>query len=216
MSRSLVRSLVFALACLALLLGQTSGAGAAAGTLDRQLEDDDFVAAVETVAAEIDDFLVRAYDGTRLDYEGADVVVFARKTKTPCGTLRTGGGSSYCSENSTVYLDVESLEEIVEEYGANPAVVEITRQYAFHVMALVGEIDDEADADPAAAEQLVADCLTGLWIAVAEYAQLMPPGATGEIVAYLAAATDESDEAEQPGALRVERFLSGYYLQTCS
>ena len=215
MSRSLVRSLVVAFACLGLLLSQAAGAGAA-GTLDRQLEDDEFAAAVETVAEAIDDFLVRAYDGTRVDYESADAVVFERKTKTPCGTLRAGRGSSYCPENATVYLDVESLEEIVEEHGASPAVVEITRQYAFHVMALVGGIDEKADADPAADHQLVADCLTGFWIALAEHTKLMPPGATAEIVSYLAAATGESDEAEQPGALRVERFLSGYYVQSCS
>src|SRR5688572_8936591 len=128
MTRSLVRSLAFVVTSLAILLTQATAVGAA-GTLDRQLGDDDFAESVEAVAEEIDGLWAEAFARIDAEYESAELDLVEGTTKTDCGTVKAGAGSLYCPADGTIYLDVESLDTIVDEHGAVPAVVEIARQF---------------------------------------------------------------------------------------
>jgi predicted metalloprotease len=214
MTRSLVRTLAFVVTCLGILLTQATAAGAAQ-TWDRQLEDDDFADAVEALAEEIDGLWADTFARVGEEYESAEVVLVEDETEGDCGTVEAGDGSLYCPADGTIYLDIESLEEIGDEHGTVPAVVEIARQFGLHIQALDRPTDEAAESDPADARQLGADCWAGILVAIAEYESMMPLGTTAEIVAYLAGATERSDESDNPGALRVENFLAGYYNFAC-
>jgi predicted metalloprotease len=209
----MARSIVLVAACLALVLSQVRGAGAA-GTLDRQLEDDDFAAAVEAVAEEIDDLWDDVWTESLLEeWESPRVAVVAGLTRTDCGAVKAGTGSFYCPADATVYLDLASLQEIVDDHGSIPAILEIVRQFGHHILARPSE--EAAKRDPADRRQLAADCWAGIGIALAEQAGLLPLGNAATIASHLAAATAPSASSDQPGALRVEHFLSGYYLFDC-
>ncbi len=213
MSRLIARSLIVA-TCFVILLTQALGARAA-GTLDRQLDDDDLATSVEAVAGEIDQLWAETYDRIGKEYDSAEIVAFDRTIKTDCGTAKAGRGSIYCPADATVYLDLKSLATIRDEDGAVPAVVVIARLYGLHLLALDHPTDEAAMDDPADARQLGADCWAGLLIRLAEIDGLMPLGTTALIVSYLVSATAASDETDHPAALRVERFLAGYYTYDC-
>jgi predicted metalloprotease len=169
---------------------------------------------VEIVAEELDELWAEVFARVELTYDHPEAVAFDGSVQTGCGPAKAGQGSFYCPADVSVYLDLDVLAEIADEYGAVAVIMAVAREYGHYVEALDG-YTDRAESDPAAPRQLAADCWAGWWIIEAELTGLMSAGVAAEVVSFLGHTTAASTDTANPASLRVGTFLTGYYLQSC-
>jgi hypothetical protein len=84
------------------------------------------------------------------------------------------------------------------------------------VQALIVPAAGQADRAPIDPRQLAADCWSGVWMLLAELEGVLTPGNGSTLIAFLVETTEPSAGVADPASLRIEHFLTGYYLGTCA
>jgi predicted metalloprotease len=217
MVRFRLSCVVVVVGCLSLTLA--APAAASGGSLEQAARSDDIAGFVETTTEAVDRLWADLFALNELDYDPPSVVLIERDERTDCGKAEEGEGSFYCPRDQTVYLDVESLEALREEFGPVAAVVVVAHQWGYHVAGLTGtRLGDEALGRPGDTDDrlaLQADCWSGLSIFVAEHEGLLDYGAGERALAFLLATAEATGAEANPGADRTWSFLQGYYAGAC-
>ncbi len=118
-------------------------------------------------------------------YSPPNLVVFEDNVSTGCGQVTTDIGPLYCSQNQTVYIDLNFLnemEQLLDPADSAYAYV-ISHEVGHHVQNLLGTLQyvnqqqsliSEAEADALSeAVELQADCYAAVWAYQAQFGDLV-------------------------------------------
>jgi predicted metalloprotease len=157
-------------------------------------------------------------------YAPPTLVLFSGATPTACGTGQSAMGPFYCPADQKVYIDLAFYDELRQRFGAAGDFAQayvIAHEIGHHVQHLLG-VSDKVDAarrrvSEAQANQLSvrlelqADCLAGVWAAIAQRAnqQLLEPGDIEEGLKAAAAIGDDRLQRQSQGYVVPEAFTHG-------
>lgn len=113
---------------------------------------------------------------TGLTYEKPVLVLFSRKTPTPCGLGESATGPFYCPADSKIYIDLTFFDTLHKELGAPGDFAQayvLAHEVGHHVQNITG-INDRVDQLSAKLNEkqqnalsvrveLQADCYAGIW-----------------------------------------------------
>jgi uncharacterized protein len=110
------------------------------------------------------------------DYVDPHLVLFSDGVQSACGMASSAVGPFYCSEDSTVYLDVAFFRDLEERFGAPGDFARayvIAHEVGHHVQNLLGISGQVARQRASGSEEqanalsvrleLQADCFAGVW-----------------------------------------------------
>src|SRR5262249_37094743 len=92
-----------------------------------------------------------------------------------CGPASASVGPFYCPQDERIYLDVDFLNQLQEQYGATGRYAQayiLAHEYGHHLQTLLGiepQVRRQQEADPSRVNELSvklelqADCLAGVW-----------------------------------------------------
>lgn len=136
-------------------------------------------------------------------YEPAKTVIFSGRVQAACGLASSAQGPFYCPLDSRVYLDTSFFEEMLTRLGAHGAFAEgyvIAHEYGHHVQHLLGLLEATGSTGPRSAsvtQELMADCLAGVWARHAASTGYLRPPSDQEIAQALGAAAAVGDDRIQ-------------------
>ncbi|MCC8395519.1 neutral zinc metallopeptidase [Paraburkholderia sp. MMS20-SJTR3] len=158
------------------------------------------------------------------DYPAPRLVLFTDATQTACGTGQSAMGPFYCPQDRTVYIDLSFYRELRERFGASGDFAQayvIAHEVGHHVQNVLG-ISDKYDAARARMSEaranalsvrleLQADCLAGVWAAVAQHqnAKLIEPGDFEQGLNAAGAIGDDRLQRQSQGRVVPEAFTHG-------
>ncbi|NML34853.1 KPN_02809 family neutral zinc metallopeptidase [Paraburkholderia antibiotica] len=158
------------------------------------------------------------------DYPAPKLVLFTDATPTACGTGQSAMGPFYCPSDRTVYIDLSFYRELRDRFGASGDFAQayvIAHEVGHHVQNVIG-ISDKFDAARARMSQaqanalsvrleLQADCLAGVWAAVAQQlnTKLMEPGDFEQGLNAAGAIGDDRLQRQAQGRVVPEAFTHG-------
>jgi len=115
-----------------------------------------------------------------LDYHAPTLVFFDDVVSTGCGQASAQVGPFYCPADQEIYLDLEFLDQLQTEYGAQGEFAQayiLAHEYGHHLQTLLGtedQVRQAQQAEPAlendysVALELQADCYAGIWATLAD------------------------------------------------
>jgi len=105
---------------------------------------------------------------------------FSNSTSTGCGAASADVGPFYCPADEEIYLDLDFLNQLQQQYGANGEFAQayiVAHEYGHHLQTLLGtepkvraaqqKNPDQANEYSVALE-LQADCYAGVWSTLAD------------------------------------------------
>jgi predicted metalloprotease len=120
-------------------------------------------------------FWEKTFAASGKEYTPANTVFFSGSTSTGCGEGSAQMGPFYCPNDQKVYFDLDFLEQLQAEFGAQgdlAAQYIVAHEYGHHVQNVLGISDQVHQAQqryPSQANaysvklELQADCLAGVW-----------------------------------------------------
>ncbi|WP_442358351.1 KPN_02809 family neutral zinc metallopeptidase [Kineosporia succinea] len=118
-----------------------------------------------------------------LDYHAPTLVFFDDAVSTGCGQASSAVGPFYCPAGEEIYLDLDFLDQLQEEYGAEGEFAQayiLAHEYGHHLQTLLGteqqvrqaqQSNPEAENEYSVAMELQADCYAGVWSKLADQAK---------------------------------------------
>lgn len=159
-----------------------------------------------------------AADGKR--YTPSKLVLFRGATQSSCGGTDAAVGPHYCPTDETIYLDETFFEELRTRFGGSTGDVAqayvIAHEVGHHVQTLLG-VEKES-----VSQELMADCLAGMWAYSIRGAGVLEPGEIKEALDAASAVGDDNIQKRTTGyvspeswthgssAQRVRAFTTGY------
>ena len=148
------------------------------------------------------------------EYTDPHLVLFSDGVQSACGMASSAVGPFYCSEDSTVYLDVAFFRDLEERFGAPGDFARayvIAHEVGHHVQNLLGISGQVARQRASGGEEqsnalsvrleLQADCFAGVWAAHAKQERDFIDN--GDIEEALRAASSIGDD-------RLQKQAQGY------
>ncbi|MFW6597301.1 KPN_02809 family neutral zinc metallopeptidase [Propionibacteriaceae bacterium Y2011] len=122
-------------------------------------------------------------------YQMTKMVVFSQSISTACGQAGSEVGPFYCPADQQVYIDIEFLDKLFAQLGAEGGdaaeAYVIAHEFGHHVQNLVGTMGEvqrqgqqTGPESGAVRLELQADCFAGTWFA---WAMAQPDGLISEI-----------------------------------
>ncbi|MFX4273539.1 KPN_02809 family neutral zinc metallopeptidase [Propionibacteriaceae bacterium Y1685] len=119
---------------------------------------------------------IQAYWETKLEgYQVTKINPFSGQVSTACGQASSEVGPFYCPEDQQVYLDIDFLDQLLSQLGAQGGdaaeAYVLAHEFGHHVQNLTGvmaEAQRDRSTGPKSAGvrlELQADCLAGTWFA---------------------------------------------------
>ncbi|MDN5725403.1 MAG: neutral zinc metallopeptidase [Propionibacteriales bacterium] len=119
---------------------------------------------------------IQAYWETKLEgYQVTKINPFTSQVSTGCGQASAESGPFYCPQDQQVYLDIEFLDQLLSQLGAQGGdaaeAYVVAHEFGHHVQNLTGvmaEAQQDRSTGPKSAGvrlELQADCLAGTWFA---------------------------------------------------
>ena len=176
---------------------------------------------IEFVDADLDNFWRQQIQSNGGDYDETEVNPFRGAVRTACGVADANVGPFYCPRDQQIYLDVRFFRDLEQRFRAPGDFAQayvIAHEFGHHVQTLTGvtqQVDAAAQADPAQAnalsvrQELMADCLAGVWAHSTYERGLLERGDLEEGLAAVAAVGDDRIQAETRGRIQPETWTHG-------
>lgn len=203
----------------ALSTGGSSGGQPSGGVTQCESEIEQIVCgAVEDVAIYWEGAFGPAFGG---QYQDTTTAFFSGAVGTGCGQASSQVGPFYCPADGGVYFDLEFLQQLQQQFGANgdlAAQYIVAHEYGHHIQNLTGTSDqvNQASAnDPQNANQysialeLQADCYAGAWASDANGRGLLEEGDLNEALNAAAAVGDDRIQERVQGRVDPESWTHG-------
>jgi predicted metalloprotease len=196
-----------------------SGSASVSDTCSTDLEQQ-LCGATEDVQNYWNDQLPRSFG---IDYEYIDTVFFSGTTGTGCGTAQAEMGPFYCPADHLVYLDLDFLTKLENEFVGSTSDLAtqyvIAHEYGHHVQNLIGvneQVQQASRQDPSRANQysvaleLQADCFAGAWARDASDRNLFDaPNEVQEAIDAAAGVGDDAIQQQVQGRVDPDQFTHG-------
>jgi uncharacterized protein len=176
---------------------------------------------VRFVSADVQNFWQQEFAEAGRDYDPAQVVVFRQQVRSGCGVASSEVGPFYCPVDGRVYLDLGFFRDLARRFGAPGDFAQayvIAHEFGHHVQNLTGVAEQVRRAsaeDPSIAnemsvrQELMADCLAGVWGHSTYERGLLETGDYEEGLNAAAAVGDDRLQREATGRVEPESFTHG-------
>jgi hypothetical protein len=176
---------------------------------------------IEFLDADLSNFWLEQIQSNGGDYDDSEVNAFRGAVRTGCGPADASVGPFYCPADGQIYLDLSFFRELEQRFDAPGDFAQayvIAHEFGHHVQALTGvtrQVDAAVRADPSQAnalsirQELMADCLAGVWAHSTYERGLLESGDLEEGLAAAAAVGDDRIQAEATGRIRPETWTHG-------
>jgi predicted metalloprotease len=160
---------------------------------------------------------------TGLTYEKPVLVLFSRKTPTPCGLGESATGPFYCPADSKIYIDLTFFDTLHQELGAPGDFAQayvLAHEVGHHVQNITG-INDRVDQLSAKLNEkqqnalsvrveLQADCYAGIWAKYAnERNKILEEGDIEEAMNAAEKIGDDALQRAEQGEVVPDSFTHG-------
>jgi uncharacterized protein len=178
---------------------------------------------VSVVLGYTEDVWGEIFKQNELEYRQPKLVLFSGNIESACGYAAAATGPFYCPSDEKVYIDLDFLEKLQEQLGAQgdfAVAYIIAHEVGHHVQNLLGGLDkaneekrglSEAEANKISVRvELQADFLAGIW---AHYAQqmknILEDGDIQEAMNAAEAVGDDRLEKQSQGYVVPDSFTHG-------
>ncbi len=115
-----------------------------------------------------------------LDYHAPKLAFFDNATNTGCGQASSSVGPFYCPADEEIYLDLNFLDQLQKDYGAQGTFAQayiLAHEYGHHLQNLLGteaqmrqaqQKNPDKENEYSVALELQADCYAGVWSTLAD------------------------------------------------
>jgi uncharacterized protein len=188
------------------------------GAPDPEAELVDFV---RFVSADVQNFWQQDFAEAGQDYDPAEVILFRGRVQSGCGQATAAVGPFYCPTDQAVYLDLAFFRDLADRFGAPGDFAQayvIAHEFGHHVQLLtgvMGSVDRGQREEPSRAnelsvrQELMADCLAGVWGHSTYERGLLETGDYEEGMAAAAAVGDDRLQQKAGGRVLPESFTHG-------
>ncbi len=160
------------------MVGLGSGGGGGGGSTYTQGNgvDDDHSKFLGVVLADTEDVWSTIFQENGARYQPPTLVIFDKRTTSPCGPASTGSGPFYCPADKKIYIDPGFYDVMARRLGAPGDFAQayvVAHEVAHHVQNLEGTIPkvdryrrsvSKTEANQATVRlELQADCYSGVW-----------------------------------------------------
>lgn len=178
---------------------------------------------VSVVLGYTEDVWTQIFSQSGLTYRQPKLVIFSGSVESACGLAASATGPFYCPSDEKVYIDVDFLEQMQNQLGAEgdfASAYIIAHEIGHHVQNLLGTLDkataakqrmSEGEANAVNVEiELQADFLAGIW---AHYAQqtknILEEGDLEEAINAAQAVGDDRLQMQSQGYVVPDSFTHG-------
>lgn len=149
------------------------------------------------------------------------LVLFRGVTDSACGGASSDMGPHYCPVDKTIYLDETFFEELKNRFGAQGGDVAeayvIGHEYGHHVQEELGILSSKStkikqiqDKNAISIKtELMADCLSGMWVASLENNGVIRQLEVGEAIDAAKAVGDDKIQIQTSGHINPENWTHG-------
>jgi predicted metalloprotease len=144
-------------------------------------------------------------------YRPAKLVLFSDAVSTGCGLAPAAAGPFYCPADEKVYIDLTFYRELRRRFGAPGDFAQayvIAHEVGHHVEHLRGALAPR-DGRDSIGQELLADCLAGVWAKGAATRDLLEPGDLEEAIHAAAAVGDDRIQEQATGQVTPETWTHG-------
>jgi predicted metalloprotease len=115
-----------------------------------------------------------------VEYHRPKLAFFSQSVQTQCGVASSEVGPFYCPGDEEIFLDLEFLDQLQKQFGANGEFAQayiVAHEYGHHLQTILGTEQkvraqmqrDEANANQWSVKlELQADCYAGVWSKLAD------------------------------------------------
>ncbi len=183
--------------------------------------DGELVDFIRFVSADVQNFWQQDFARAGQDYDPAEVVLFRSRVQTGCGGASASVGPFYCPADQAVYLDLSFFADLADRVGAPGDFAQayvIAHEFGHHVQLLTGvagSVDRARSEEPERAnelsvrQELMADCLAGVWGHSTYERGLLETGDYEEGLGAAAAVGDDRLQREAVGRAEPDSFTHG-------
>jgi len=156
------------------------------------------------------------------DYQEPTLVLFTGSVDSACGTASSAVGPFYCSEDETIYLDLEFFDELETRFDAPgdfAMAYVIAHEVGHHVQNQLGILDEvhqqmanasETEANALSVRlELQADYLSGVWAYYVQGYGYLEAGDVDEALNAATAIGDDRIQAQTQGTVIPDSFTHG-------
>ena len=156
------------------------------------------------------------------DYQEPTLVLFSGMVDSACGTASSAVGPFYCSEDQTIYLDLEFFDELETRFNAPgdfAMAYVIAHEVGHHVQNQLGILDQvhQMMAESSQTEsnalsvrlELQADYLAGVWAYYVQGYGYLEAGDVDEALTAASAIGDDRIQAQTQGTVIPDSFTHG-------
>jgi len=178
---------------------------------------------VSVVLGYTEDVWTQIFTQSGLTYRQPKLVIFSGSVESACGLAASATGPFYCPSDEKVYIDVDFLEQMQNQLGAQgdfASAYIIAHEIGHHVQNLLGTLDKATAAKQSMSEgeanavnveiELQADFLAGIW---AHYAQqtknILEEGDLEEAINAAQAVGDDRLQMQSQGYVVPDSFTHG-------
>ncbi|WP_443669984.1 KPN_02809 family neutral zinc metallopeptidase [Kineosporia corallincola] len=120
--------------------------------------------------------------GLSSSYHAPQLAFFDDAASTGCGQASSDVGPFYCPADEEIYLDLDFLDQLQKEYGAEGEFAQayiLAHEYGHHLQTLLGteqqvrqaqQSNPDQENEYSVAMELQADCYAGAWSVLADQA----------------------------------------------
>lgn len=199
--------------------GAITGGGSGGAAVEPS-EESEFIA---VVLADTEDVWHAIFQQSGETYVEPKLTFFSGQTRSGCGFASAAVGPFYCSQDSSVYLDLDFLAQLQREIGAGGDFAQayiVAHEVGHHVQNLMGTLDrvhamqgrlSEREYNELSVRlELQADFFAGVW---AHHAQRMKdvlePGDLEEAIRAAGAVGDDRLQKQSQGHVVPDSFTHG-------